>query len=160
MLSPQYFQAMLLRASEYGNSRIDLGVHYPLDIIGSRAWVQYTLVQMFLATSSSPYYNTNTVGSTTPLTGNGGTGLTGAFLAAAQPFNNYLSGYVSSNSSTLGCASVVACSSNNAYLSYSSPTYSYEGSSNAAIVQYRQTYGLPTLSFPPAVQAARASTAI
>ena len=123
-------------------------MHYPLDIIGSRAWVQYTLVQMFLATSSSnPYYNTNVVGSTTPLTGTGGTGLTGAFTAAAQPFNSYLSSYANSNASTLGCASVAACSANNAYLSYSSSTYSYQGSSNSAIFDYRQTYGLPTLSF-------------
>jgi outer membrane autotransporter protein len=148
MLSPQYFQSMLLRASEYGNSRIDLGVHYPLDIIASRSWVEYTLVQMFLAAPGSAYANTNVVGSTTPVNSYGS--LTNAFTAAAQPFNSYLGSYATASSSTLGCATVAACAGNNAYLSYSSSTYSYQGSSNSAIFAYRQNYGLPTLSFSAA----------
>ena len=157
MLSPQYFQSMLLRASEYGNSRIDLGVHYTLDIIGTRAWVQYTLVQMFNAGSSSPYYYQNTISngvqSTTPLTGANGTGLNGAFVAAASDPNGLTSSlntYAQNNAGSLGCSSVAACSANNAYLAYSASTYSYQGSSNSAIFQYRQNYGLPTLSFTAA----------
>ena len=39
MLAPQYYQAMLVRASEIGESRIVVGVHYPLDIIASRAFI-------------------------------------------------------------------------------------------------------------------------
>ncbi len=37
MLVPQQYQSMLARAADYANSRIVLGVHYPLDIIGGRA---------------------------------------------------------------------------------------------------------------------------
>ncbi|WP_267428748.1 phosphatase PAP2 family protein, partial [Methylobacterium sp. GC_Met_2] len=36
MLVPQQYQSMLLRASEYGESRSVLGVHYVLDVIGGR----------------------------------------------------------------------------------------------------------------------------
>ena len=78
MLTPQYFQSMILSASEYGNSRIALGVHYPLDIIASRAFVQYNLVQLLSATASTgstqatnPYYYTNSNGSATVLNLNG-----------------------------------------------------------------------------------------
>ncbi|MGT2479956.1 phosphatase PAP2 family protein [Methylobacterium oryzae CBMB20] len=47
MLVPQQYQSMLLRASEYADSRIVLGVHYPLDIIASRALATYDLAQAF-----------------------------------------------------------------------------------------------------------------
>jgi membrane-associated phospholipid phosphatase len=45
MLVPELYQSMLSRAAEYSNSRIVLGVHYPLDIIGSRAYTTYDLAQ-------------------------------------------------------------------------------------------------------------------
>ncbi|WP_158811876.1 phosphatase PAP2 family protein, partial [Beijerinckia sp. L45] len=47
MLVPQDYQNMLLRAATYANSRIVLGVHYPLDIIASRALASYDLSQAF-----------------------------------------------------------------------------------------------------------------
>ncbi|MWV24524.1 phosphatase PAP2 family protein, partial [Methylobacterium sp. 2A] len=47
MLVPQQYQNMLARAADYGNSRIALGVHYPLDIIGGRALATYDLAQAF-----------------------------------------------------------------------------------------------------------------
>ncbi len=144
MLAPQYFQSMLLRGSEYGNSRIDLGVHYPLDIIASRSFVQYDLAQLLNATSSSPYYNTNTVGSTTVLN------LNGQFQTAASQFNQYLSSYVTANSATLGCNTAANCAANNPYNAYSTATYAYQGSTNSAIYQYRMTYGLPTYTFAQA----------
>ena len=64
---------MLLRASEWGNSRIDLGVHYTLDIIASRSFVQYDLSQMLNATAggnalTNPYYYNNTVANVTSTT--------------------------------------------------------------------------------------------
>ncbi|MGF3023227.1 phosphatase PAP2 family protein, partial [Methylobacterium aquaticum] len=55
MTTPQAYQSMLLRASEYGESRIVLGVHYPLDIIGGRALATYDLAQAF----TNPLYINN-----------------------------------------------------------------------------------------------------
>jgi hypothetical protein len=45
MLVPQLYQSMLSRAAQYANSRIVLGVHYPLDIIASRSLASYDLAQ-------------------------------------------------------------------------------------------------------------------
>ncbi len=154
MLTPQYFQSMLLRGSEYANSRIDLGVHYPLDIIASRSFVQYSLAQLLNATSDSPYFYTNAVGSTTPISG---TGLNANFVTAAAQFNGYLNGYVTNNATTLGCASVAGCAATNSYNSYSASTYAYQGASNSAIFDYRQNYGLPTLSLTAAPTEAAAA---
>jgi uncharacterized protein with beta-barrel porin domain len=148
---------MLLSASEYGNSRIDLGVHYPLDIIASRAFVQFDLVQLLSATASmggsqatNPYYYTNAVGSTTVLN------LNGSFVSAAQSLNAYL------NTQTSTCGgSLAACAASNPYNTYSAQTYAYQAAAagvanastsaeNAAIYQYRLTYGLPTYSYAQA----------
>ena len=43
---PERFQEFLLRGSEYGNSRITLGVHYALDVIGARIMTTYALAQI------------------------------------------------------------------------------------------------------------------
>ncbi|MCW2314943.1 outer membrane autotransporter protein [Rhodoblastus acidophilus] len=146
MMTPQFFQSMFLRGTEYGNSRIDLGVHYPLDIIASRAFVQYDLTRMLNATASTgasqatnPYYYANANGSTTVLN------LNGQFVGAAQSLNGYLS------TQTAGCGgTLAACAASNPYNSYSASTYAYQGATNAAIVQYRQTYGVATYSFAQA----------
>ncbi|MBB4200886.1 hypothetical protein CCR94_00965 [Rhodoblastus sphagnicola] len=157
MMTPQFFQSMILRASEYGNSRIDLGVHYPLDIIASRSFVQYNLVQLLSATAatgstqaSNPYYYTNTNGSTTVLN------LNGQFVSAAQSLN----GYLNTQASTCG-GSVAACAASNPYNTYSATTYAYQATAagvtgastaaeNAAIYAYRMTYGLPTYTYAQA----------
>jgi hypothetical protein len=55
MLVPQQYQSMLARAADYANSRIVLGVHYPLDIIGGRALATYDLAQAF----TNPAYINN-----------------------------------------------------------------------------------------------------
>ncbi len=55
MLVPQLYQSMLVRASQMGESRIVVGVHYPLDIIGSRAFVYYDLANYL----SNPAYINN-----------------------------------------------------------------------------------------------------
>ena len=47
MMVPELYQSMLSRGSEYANSRIVLGVHYPLDIIASRSLASYDLSQAF-----------------------------------------------------------------------------------------------------------------
>jgi uncharacterized protein with beta-barrel porin domain len=157
MMVPQNFQSMLLAASEYGNSRISLGVHYALDIIGSRSLVQFNLMQLLSATASTggsqatnPYYYTNTNGSTTVLN------LNGQFVSAAQSLNSYLSTQTSS------CGgSISACAASNPYNTYSATTYAYQAAAdgvtnastsaeNAAIYAYRLTYGLPTYSYTQA----------
>ncbi|MTH77932.1 autotransporter domain-containing protein [Paracoccus aestuariivivens] len=43
---PERYQELMTRGSEYGNSRVVLGVHYPLDVIGARIQSTYTLAQM------------------------------------------------------------------------------------------------------------------
>lgn len=45
-MAPERFQEFLLRGSEYGNSRITLGVHYALDVIGARIMTTYALAQI------------------------------------------------------------------------------------------------------------------
>ena len=57
MMAPELYQSMLSRASQFANSRIVLGVHYPLDIIGSRSLVSYDLAQAF---TNPDYINNKT----------------------------------------------------------------------------------------------------
>lgn len=43
---PERFQEFVLRGSEYGNSRIILGAHYALDVIGARIMTTYAVAQI------------------------------------------------------------------------------------------------------------------
>jgi uncharacterized protein with beta-barrel porin domain len=149
MLSPQFYQSMLLRGSEYGNSRIDLGVHYPLDIIASRAFSSYDVAQLLNATNPA-YLQTNVVSGATAQN------LNTQFQAAGTALTSYLATAAASTS----CGSVANCAANNPYNTYSAATYqnapfvSNAGTTTAsidsAIYQSRLTYGLPTLSFTAA----------
>ena len=135
MLVPENYQAAVLRGSEYGNSRIALGVHYPLDIIASRAFASYDLAQML--TGNPTYASANLP----------------ATFAAARPA---LSAYLAAQAAGLPCGSVAACAASNPYLASSLATYgtatpSAGGplTSNGQIYQARQTYGLPTSTAMP-----------
>ncbi len=135
MLVPQNFQSMLLRASEYGNSRIDLGVHYPLDIIASRSFVQFDLAQML---AGSPNYTASN---------------TQANFVAAQPA---LTSYLTTQAAGT-CGTLQACANSNPYNAYSVSTYGANTptanatlTSNSQIYQARLAYGLPTLTFAAA----------
>jgi outer membrane autotransporter protein len=58
MLVPETYQRFLTRASEYGNSRIVLGAHYPLDVMMGRVLGTYDVVQMM---NNNPKYLNATV---------------------------------------------------------------------------------------------------
>jgi hypothetical protein len=138
MMVPQLYQSMLVRASEYANSRIVLGVHYPLDIIASRAFVQYDLAQAL----SNPSYINSTV--TGPLTNGSGTKINmPSLLNQATPeLNGYLTQQLVNNPQ-LGCGTTIS-----GCISAQSNPYA-PSAANAAAYAGRLTYGLPTVSAPP-----------
>ena len=45
MMVPERLRALAYRGSEYGNSRIVVGAHYPVDVIGGRTLATYDLAQ-------------------------------------------------------------------------------------------------------------------
>lgn len=129
MLTPSLHQSTVLRASEYGNSRIVLGVHYPLDIIGGRALASYDLAQAF---SNPLYVNTASTSGTAY-------DLPSLFNAARTQLAAYLSAECGASVAT--CAASATNTANDPYV---------PSADNAALYQQRLTYGLPTLSFADA----------
>ncbi|MEG9457584.1 autotransporter domain-containing protein [Methylobacterium ajmalii] len=123
MTTPQAYRSMLLRASEYGESRIVLGVHYPLDIIGGRALATYDLAQAF----TNPLYINNAATTGTAID------LPSLYNQAAGQMQGYLSAQC--GASVAACAGVAT---NNPYL---------PSAANQALYQQRQSFGLPTLTF-------------
>ena len=133
MLVPQDYQSMLARASAYGNSRIVLGVHYPLDIIASRAFSAYDLAQAF----TNPLYVNNAATTGTALN------LPTLFNAA----NTELQPYLATN-----CGGTVAACSTSAANTANDPYV--PSAALAASVVANLTYGLPTLTLAQAPQEA------
>ncbi|TXM64754.1 autotransporter outer membrane beta-barrel domain-containing protein [Methylobacterium sp. WL12] len=129
MLVPQQYQNMLLRASDYGNSRIVLGVHYPLDIIASRAFSAYDLAQAF----TNPAYVNNAATTGTAIN------VPGLFTKAAAELQAYEAAQC--GNTVAACAASAANTVNNPYL---------PSAANQALYQARLTYGLPTLTFAQA----------
>ena len=129
MLVPQQYQNMLLRASDYGNSRIVLGVHYPLDIIASRAFSAYDLAQAF----TNPAYINNAATTGTAIN------MPGLFTKAAAELQAYEAAQC--GNTVAACAASKANTVNNPYL---------PSAANQALYQARLTYGLPTLTFAQA----------
>ncbi|MBE7213061.1 MAG: phosphatase PAP2 family protein, partial [Gluconacetobacter diazotrophicus] len=129
MLTPSLYQSMLVRASEYGNSRIVLGVHYPLDIIGSRALAAYDLAQAF----TNPLYINNAATTGTAIN------LPSLFTAAQGQLSSYLAAGCGAAVTT--CATSAANQANDPYA---------PSAANQALYQQRLTYGLPTLTFAQA----------
>ena len=58
IMVPERYQQLLTRASEYGDNRIVLGAHSPLDIIGGRIIATYDVVQLL---NNNPAYLNQTV---------------------------------------------------------------------------------------------------
>ncbi|MGY2052674.1 phosphatase PAP2 family protein, partial [Methylobacterium sp. JK268] len=131
MLVPQEYRNMLARAAEYGDSRIVLGVHYPLDIIASRAFSSYDIAQAL----TNPLYINNAATTGTAMN------LPSLFTAAQAELQSYLSAQCGASVAT--CATSTANTTNNPYL----PT-----AANQALYQSRLTYGLPTLTFAQALR--------
>jgi hypothetical protein len=134
MLTPELYQSMLSRGSQFANSRIVLGVHYPLDIIASRSLASYDLAQAF----TNPDYINNAATTGTAIN------LPGLFTSAAPELNSYLT----AGAQAAGCGnSVASCAA-----SQSNP-YA-PSAANAATYKQNLTYGLPTLTFNQAPQEA------
>ena len=135
MIVPQEYQSLLSRAAEYGNSRIVLGAHYPLDIIASRAFSAEQLAQAF----TNPSYVNNAAQTGFALN------LPSLFKAA----NTELNGYLQANCG----AAVTVCAASPANANALSPS-----AANAATYAAELTYGLPTLTYAaaPREQAAAA----
>ncbi|WP_375453785.1 autotransporter domain-containing protein [uncultured Methylobacterium sp.] len=129
MLVPQQYQNLLARGAEYGDSRIVLGVHYPLDIIASRAFAAYDLAQAF----TNPGYIGNAATTGTAIN------LPGLFTAAAAELQSYEAAQC--GASVAVCAASAANTAGNPYV---------PSAANQALYQSRLTYGLPTLSFAQA----------
>ena len=129
MLVPQQYQNMLLRASDYANNRIVLGVHYPLDIIASRAFSAYDIAQGL----TNPAYINNAATTGTAIN------LPNLFTRAQSELQGYLAAQCGTTVAT--CATSTANTTGNPYL---------PNDANAAIYRQRMTYGLPTLTFAQA----------
>jgi len=135
MLVPQEYQSMLYRASAYANSRIVLGVHYPLDIIGSRALASYDLAQAF--TNSAYINNAATTGTAINLPAN--------FTAAAPQITSYLN--AAATTANCGTGTIATCANSSA--NTANDPYAVS-SAAAATYTSNLTYGLPTLTFAQA----------
>ena len=129
MMTPELYQSMLSRGSEFANSRIVLGVHYPLDIIASRSLASYDLSQAF----TNPDYINNATTTGTAID------LPSSFTAAAPELNSFLS---------TGCGGTVASCAANQANPYA------PSAANAATYANNLTYGLPTLTLKQAPQEA------
>jgi hypothetical protein len=116
---------MLVRASEYGNSRTVLGVHYVLDVIGGRALAQYDLAQAL----AYPAYQNNANFTGTPIA------LQATFAPAATELNAYLA---------TNCGGAVASCAAGQVNPYA------PSAANAATYAQRLTYNLPTLTYAQA----------
>ena len=134
MLVPERYGEMLTRASEYGNSRIVLGAHYPLDIIAGRVLASYDVTQML---SNNALYTNATVNGVFGI-GNVTTtsNFQAVFTAAQTDVRNLLQ---------TGCGTTIA-----ACAAAGAPDRFSNLAQDRADYTARLTYGLQTLSFAQA----------
>lgn len=134
MLVPEAYTRQLTRASEYGNSRIVLGAHYPLDIIAGRALASYDVSQMLNNNSKYLGATVNGVFGIGDLTTTNN--FQTLFTAAQTDTRNLL---------TAGCGTDIATC-----IATSAPDRLSNLAQDKADYTARLTYGLPTLTFAQA----------
>jgi outer membrane autotransporter protein len=125
---PERYQQLLTRASEYGDSRIVIGAHYPLDLIGGRIIGTYITVQ--LLNNNPDYLNRmiNDFGVNSVTTASDFAGL---FRNATTDLRNLLQ---------QGCGTDIAsCAAGSATDRFSNPRQ------NRNSYTFRLTYGLPSV---------------
>ncbi len=128
MMVPERYQELMTRASEYGNSRIVLGAHYPLDVIGGRILATHDVAQLL---NNNPDYLNQTIS----VYGVGTVTTTGDYAAQFKSAMADLRGLL-----TAGCGSsdLASCAAGGAADRFSNPAASL------AAYEYRLTYGLPS----------------
>ncbi|WP_127957337.1 autotransporter domain-containing protein [Serratia microhaemolytica] len=122
---PELFQEFLLRGSEYGNSRITLGMHYALDVIGARIMATYALAQIL--NNQADYIDQNI------------SSLFGEPMTTSSDFNRLLTDAGSDLRALLqqGCqTSIAQC------VAAERQARASEAAKNKADYLYRLTYGL------------------
>jgi autotransporter-associated beta strand protein len=139
IIVPERYQQLLTRASEYGNSRIVLGAHYPLDTIGGRIIATYDVVQLL---NNNPAALNKTVS----LFGGGTVTTSSDFAALFDQATADLRGLLQQ-----GCGSDLATCA-----SASPPDRFSNTRGNRDEYNFRLTYGLPSAGpsdLPPVVPA-------
>ncbi len=121
LLVPERYTQMIARGAEYGNSRIVLGAHYAMDVIGGRTLAYYDLAQLLAGT---PGYAGQTFGRFTV------TDYAGAFAAAKADLDKALES---------GCGKPVAV------CAQADGSRFKDGPADAAFYESTQTYGLPVV---------------
>ena len=134
MLVPERYGEMMTRASEYGNSRIVLGAHYPLDVIAGRVLGSYDVAQMLNNNSKYLGATVNGVFGIGDLTTT--TNFQTVFTAAQADVRNLLQ---------TGCGTTIA-----ACAAAGAPDRFSNLAQDRADYTARLTYGLQTLSFAQA----------
>ncbi|MGR7996084.1 autotransporter domain-containing protein [Xanthobacter sp. ZOL 2024] len=125
MMVPEMYQEMVTRGSEFGDSRIVLGAHYALDVIGGRITATHDLVQLL---NNNPDY----AGQSINLGG-------GQVITVTSDFWSLFEAATSQFRSVLadGCGTDIAtCVANQA------PNRFSNYAKNKADYEYRLTYGL------------------
>ncbi|KQP30535.1 hypothetical protein ASF49_13575 [Methylobacterium sp. Leaf104] len=119
-LVPERFQEAVARGSEYGNSRVVLSAHYPMDVIAGRILATYDLVQ--LLNNNPQYLNYAVPGSLTT---------TSDFQALFNAARTDLTGLLTSQCGT----TVAACAASG------TPDRFADKARTKADYTYRLTYG-------------------
>ncbi|CAK9886617.1 MAG: Extracellular serine protease [Candidatus Erwinia impunctatus] len=122
---PERFQDFLLRGSEYGNSRITLGVHYALDVIGARIMTTYALAQIL---NNNPDYLGQNI-----------KGIFGGTMTTSNDFQSLMAAAQQDVRALLekGCGSTIA-----ACIANEQAARRALAAQNKADYLYRMTYGL------------------
>jgi autotransporter-associated beta strand protein len=128
MMVPERYQEMMTRASEYGNSRIVLGAHYPLDVIGGRILATYDVAQLL---NNNPDYLNQTISVY-------GVGTVTTTNDYATLFRNAMADMRGLLAAGCGSTDLASCAAAGAPDRFSNPA------ANLAAYEQRLTYGLPS----------------